>query len=151
MPSHKFKLRRAGEFRLFLHVSAPAPSPKPKIVLLAYLRLVTVIASCAGACLPRIQHGDNHMSGLAWIALAVILGAFVLEWKLGDIQKEFKEVMRERAVRLDEKLDATLQQMEEAVDQLDRIAGILGGMLAEMPHLPSKGDPYLDAMRRREK
>ncbi|HEV2304641.1 MAG TPA: hypothetical protein VGR93_03920 [Candidatus Acidoferrales bacterium] len=91
------------------------------------------------------------MSDLAWIALAVVFGAFVLEWKLGDIQKEFKELMHERDGRLDEKLDAGLQQMEEAVDQLDRIAGILGGMLAEIPHLPSRGDPYLDAMRRREK
>jgi len=84
------------------------------------------------------------MSDLVWIAVAIVFGAFVLEWKLGDIQKGFKELMQERDSRLEEKLDAT-------IDQLDRIAGILGGILAEMPHPPSKGDPYLDAMRRREK
>lgn len=82
------------------------------------------------------------MRDLGWIVIAVLL-AFALEWKLGEIWKEFKELVDQRDAQLEQKLDA-------AVDQLDRIAGILGGILADMPHLPSKGDPYLEAMKRRQ-
>jgi hypothetical protein len=78
------------------------------------------------------------VTGVLWaMALVIVIAAYEIWRVLRDIRNSLQAITGDRYLP-DGKLDALAGRLDAVVSELDRIGGILGGILASVPSPPSE-------------